>query len=76
MEIIKVVLELWIFFSIVVSVAEAVVINRNGIKMLLANGFSTFVNNDNPVFSNRPRSDELWITCKNVTKLWDLATNE
>ena len=32
--------------------ADAAAVNRNGIKTLLANGSSTFVIKDKPVFSN------------------------
>ena len=38
------------------SVANAAVINPNGVKTLLANGLSTFSIKGNPVFSNRPKS--------------------
>ena len=34
------------------SVADAAVVNPNGIKTLLANGLSTFPIKSNPVFSN------------------------
>ena len=37
--------------SIAVSVADAAVVNPNGIKTLLANGLSTFFLKSNPVFS-------------------------
>ena len=37
------------------SVADAAVVNPNGIKTLLANGLSTFPIKSNPVFSNDPK---------------------
>ena len=40
--------------SIAVSVADAEVVNPNGIKTLLANGLSTFFLKGNPVFSIGP----------------------
>ena len=43
---------LWIF----TSVADAVVFNSKCIKTLLADGFSTFPVQDNPVVSNGPKS--------------------
>ena len=55
LEIINVVLpDPNIFLWIAASIAAAV--NPNGIKMLLANGLSTFPIKDNPVFSNGPKS--------------------
>ena len=36
-------------------VADAAVVNANGIKTLLANGLSTFPINGNQVFSNSPK---------------------
>ena len=50
-----VVSELWIFFWITESVADAAVVNLNGIKMLLADDLSKYSHNGNPVFSNGPR---------------------
>ena len=41
-------------FSIAVSVADAAVVNPNGIKSLLANGLSTFFIKGNPAFSIGP----------------------
>ena len=38
------------------SVADAAVVNPNGIKILLTNGLSTFFSKDKPVFNNRPKS--------------------
>ena len=38
------------------SVADAAAVNPNGIEMLLANGLITFPIEDNPVFSNGPKS--------------------
>ena len=35
--------------------ADAAVVNRDGMKSLLANGVSTFFIKGNPVFSNSPR---------------------
>ena len=37
------------------SVADAAVVNPNGIKTLLDNGLSTFPIKSNPVFSNDPK---------------------
>ena len=46
-----------IFLWIAASVADAAaVVDRNGIKTLLGNGFSTFPINGNPVFSNGRKS--------------------
>ena len=45
-----------IFLWIVGSVADAAAVNPNGIKTLLANGFSTFPIKDNLVFKNVPKS--------------------
>ena len=45
-----------IFLCIPVSAVDAVAVNPNGIKTLLANGLTTFFFNGNPVFSNGPRS--------------------
>ena len=42
-----------IFF---VPVSDAAAVNRNCIKILLANGFSTFPIKGNPVFNNGPKS--------------------
>ena len=50
-EIINVVPNPNIFLGIAASVTDASV-NRNGIRMLLANGLSTFPIKGNPVFSN------------------------
>ena len=44
-----------VFFSIVVSVADAAAVNNNGIKTLLANGLYTFFIKVKPVFSNGPK---------------------
>ena len=44
---------LWSTASVALAVAA---VNVNGIKMLLANGLSTFPIKDNPVFSNGPKS--------------------
>ena len=44
------------FFSIAASTADAAAVNPNGIKTLLANGLSTFLIKDKPVFSNSPKS--------------------
>ena len=53
LEIINVVLpEPNIFLRIAASVADAAAVNPNGIKMLLANGVSTFSINDALIFSN------------------------
>ena len=38
------------------TVADAAVVNPNGIKALLANGLSTFFINNNPDFSNGTKS--------------------
>ena len=43
-----------IFSWIAASVADAAAVNPNGIKTLLANGLSTFLIKDNPVFSDDP----------------------
>ena len=45
-----------ISLRIAASVAVAAAVNPNGIKMLLADGLSTFPVKDNPVFSNGPKS--------------------
>ena len=45
-----------IFLCIPPSAADAAAFNPNGIKTFLANGVTTFFINDNPVFSNGPRS--------------------
>ena len=45
-----------IFLWIAVSVADAPAVNPNSIKILLANGFTTFFIKGKPVFSNGPRS--------------------
>ena len=44
-----------IFLRIAASVAEAADINFDGIKALLAGGFSAFFIKDQPVFSSCPR---------------------
>ena len=44
-----------IFLLIAASVAYAGAVNTNDIKMLLANGLSTFSIKDNPGFSNGPK---------------------
>ena len=38
------------------SGTHAAAVNSNGIKMLLANGLSTFFIKSNPAFSNGPKS--------------------
>ena len=38
------------------STADAAAVNLHGIKIILANGLSTFLITDNAVFSNGPRS--------------------
>ena len=45
-----------IFLWIAVSVGDPAAVNPNGIKMLLANGLTTFFLKGNPVFSNGPKS--------------------
>ena len=45
-----------ILLCIPASAADALAVNHNGIKTLLANGLISFFINGNPVFSNRPRS--------------------
>ena len=45
-----------IFLWIAASTAAAAVVNPNGIKMVLANGLSTFPIKGNPGFSNGPKS--------------------
>ena len=45
-----------IFLCIPTSVADAAAANPNEIKTLLANSFSTFFINSNPVFNNGSRS--------------------
>ena len=45
-----------VFLWIAGYVADAAVINTNGIKTLLANGLSLFPIKDNPFFSNGPES--------------------
>ena len=45
-----------IFLCILASSTNAVAVNPNGSKILLANGLITFFINGNPVFSNRSRS--------------------
>ena len=45
-----------ILLCITASAADALAVNHNGIKTLLANGLISFFINGNPVFSNRPRS--------------------
>ena len=45
-----------IFLWIAVFVADAAVVNPNGIKTLLSNGFNTFFIKAKPVFCNGPRS--------------------
>ena len=53
LEIINVVLpDPNIFLRIAASVADAAAVNPNGIKMLLANGVSTFSINGTLIFSN------------------------
>ena len=42
------------FFWITAFVADAVAVNPNGIKALLANGFNTFFIKGKPVFTNAP----------------------
>ena len=44
-----------IFFWIAVSVADANAVDPSGIKTLLVEGMSTFIN-DKPTFINRPRT--------------------
>ena len=44
------------FLCIPASAADAAAVNPNGIKTLSTNGLITFFINDNPVFSNGPRS--------------------
>ena len=44
------------FLCIFVSVADAPVINDNGIKTLLAYGLSTFFINSKPIFNSGPQS--------------------
>ena len=44
-----------IFLWIAASVANAAAVNPNGMKMLLANGLSTFPIKDNSAFSNGPK---------------------
>ena len=57
LKIIKVVNpDLNIFLCIAASVADAAVVNPNGIKTLLHNGLSTFSIKGNPDFSNGPKS--------------------
>ena len=48
--------QIQIFFWISLPVSDAATVNPNGIKMLLANGLSTFPIKGNPVFSNGPKS--------------------
>ena len=56
LEIINVVIpDQKIFFWITLSVADAVAVNPNGIKTLLAKGLSTFFIKGKPVFSNGPK---------------------
>ena len=43
-----------ILLWIAASVADAAVLNPNGIKTLLANGLSTFLIKGNPVFNHGP----------------------
>ena len=45
-----------IFLCILASEADAVAVNPNGIKILLANSLITFYTNGNPVFNNGPIS--------------------
>ena len=45
-----------IFSWVAASIADAVDVNPNGIKTLLANGLSTFFMKDNPVFSDGPKN--------------------
>ena len=45
-----------IFLWVAASIADAVDVNPNGIKTLLANGLSTFFMKDNPVFSDGPKN--------------------
>ena len=45
-----------IFLCIAASVADAAVVNPNGIKTLLANGLSTFFIKGKPVLRNGPKS--------------------
>ena len=40
---------------IAASVADAAVIDPKGVKMLLANGLSTFPIKGNPIFNNGPK---------------------
>ena len=57
LEIINVVLpESDVFLWIAASVADAAVVNPNGIKTLLANGLSTSSNKGDLVFNNCPKS--------------------
>ena len=44
------------YFLIAASVADAAAANPNGIKVLLANGLSTFPIKCSPVFSNGPKN--------------------
>ena len=55
-EIISVVIPDPVLFKIAASVADAVAVNINGIKMLLAQGLSTFLIKGNTVSSNGPKS--------------------
>ena len=48
--------DLNIILLIAASVADATAVNATGVKMLLANGLSTFPIEGNPVFSNSPKS--------------------
>ena len=45
-----------IFLSIPLSAADVAAINPKGIKKFLFKGLNTFFINNNPVFSNGPRS--------------------
>ena len=61
-----------IFLRIPASAADAAAINPKGIKILLANGLTTFFINGNPVFSNGPsnlpRNPPDWI----ILEIWAL----
>ena len=46
----------WIFLWIAASAADAAGATHNGIKLLLANGVSTFFIKGKPVFCNSPKS--------------------
>ena len=48
--------QIQIFLWISLPVSDAATVNPNGIKMLLANGLSTFPIKGNPAFSDGPKS--------------------